>query len=193
MRLQLDHYESPLGTILLAIDDDGALRALDFVDYESRMRRLLRDHYGEYELRAGSAPSSVTQALDAYFDGNLDALDKIRVETNGTPFQRQVWQALRTISAGSDPQLRATCHPHRSSGGQPCRRRGERCKPRRDHRAVPSRHRGRGLPHRLRRRVAAQTLVAGSRTWTSGCSALRRHGRRRSIRAVAVTLATVRR
>lgn len=101
MRLQLDHYESPLGTILLAIDDDGALRALDFVDYESRMRRLLRDHYGEYELRAGSAPSSVTQALDAYFDGNLDALDKIRVETNGTPFQRQVWQALRTISAGA--------------------------------------------------------------------------------------------
>jgi O-6-methylguanine DNA methyltransferase len=87
--------------MLLVTDENGALRALDFADYESRMHRLLCDHYGNYEFRNGSAPGEITEALDAYFAGTLEALDEIHVETGGTPFQRQVWQALRTIPAST--------------------------------------------------------------------------------------------
>ena len=47
MRLMLNTYGSPLGDILLVSDNDGALRALDFADYEQRLRRLLRLHYGD--------------------------------------------------------------------------------------------------------------------------------------------------
>ena len=50
MRLMLNTYRSPLGDILLVSDNDGALRALDFADYEQRLRRLLRLHYATYEL-----------------------------------------------------------------------------------------------------------------------------------------------
>ena len=39
--------------------------------------------------------------MEAYFAGNLAAIDEIRVETGGTPFQREVWAALRTIPAGT--------------------------------------------------------------------------------------------
>ena len=44
--LYRDRLESPIGTLLLIHDREGHVRALDFHDFESRMRRLLRLHYG---------------------------------------------------------------------------------------------------------------------------------------------------
>ena len=100
MRLMLDRVPSPLGTMLLVHDETGALRALDFHDYEDRMRQLLRLHHGEVELADAAAPDAVTVPLEAYFDGARGALASIRTETAGTPFQRSVWAALRTIPPG---------------------------------------------------------------------------------------------
>jgi methylated-DNA-[protein]-cysteine S-methyltransferase len=100
MHLRLEQWASPLSTLLLVSDNDGALRALDFAGHESRMHRLLKEHYGTYELRDGAAPQSVTRALAAYFAGDLVALNDVRVATNGTPFQRAVWKGLREIPAG---------------------------------------------------------------------------------------------
>jgi methylated-DNA-[protein]-cysteine S-methyltransferase len=101
VRLQLDHFSSPVGTILLVHDEQGALRALDFEDYEARMHRLLRLHYGRVELTRASAPDRIITSLGAYFDGELGAPAAIVVETGGTPFQRSVWAALRKIPAGT--------------------------------------------------------------------------------------------
>jgi methylated-DNA-[protein]-cysteine S-methyltransferase len=101
MHLQLEEYESSLVPLLLVTDDEGVLRALDFANYESRMQRLLREHYGEFELEKGAAPRSTLRALDAYFDGDLCALDEVRTATGGTSFQRAVWRALRAIEPGS--------------------------------------------------------------------------------------------
>jgi O-6-methylguanine DNA methyltransferase len=100
MRLQLERWTSPLTELLLVTDEEGNLRALEFSDHEQRMDRLLRAHYGNYEIRNASAPTSITKALRAYFNGELDALDKVPVATGGTEFQRKVWQALRKIPAG---------------------------------------------------------------------------------------------
>jgi O-6-methylguanine DNA methyltransferase len=100
MRLMLDTYGSPLGEILLVSDSDGALRALDFADYDLRLRRLLRLHYGTYQLDLAPAPVAVVSALTAYFAGDIDAVSKLRVATGGTPFQRDAWAALRRIPAG---------------------------------------------------------------------------------------------
>jgi methylated-DNA-[protein]-cysteine S-methyltransferase len=36
----------------------------------------------------------------AYFDGDLHAIDALPVATEGTVFQKSVWQALRTIPTG---------------------------------------------------------------------------------------------
>ena len=44
--LYADRLESAIGTLLLIHDRDGHVRAQDFHDFESRMRRLLRLHYG---------------------------------------------------------------------------------------------------------------------------------------------------
>ena len=101
MHLQLERWASPVSTLLLVTDDDGVLRALEFASHEPRMHRLLRVHYGDYALRDGDAPASITQALDGYFAGDIDRLDQITTATGGTPFQREVWKALRRISAGT--------------------------------------------------------------------------------------------
>ena len=100
MQLTLDRIPSPVGEVLVATDADGAVRALDFHDYEARLRLLLRRHYGEVVLIEGRAPEPVRQAVEAWFGGDLTAFDAIDVRTGGTPFQRSVWKALRDIPAG---------------------------------------------------------------------------------------------
>lgn len=100
MPLTLDRIPSPVGEVLVVVDADGAVRALDFHDYEDRMRRLLRRHYGEVVLTSGRAPEAVRHAVIAYFAGDLAAFDRVEVRTGGTDFQRSVWKALRDIPAG---------------------------------------------------------------------------------------------
>jgi O-6-methylguanine DNA methyltransferase len=98
----LDRLSTPIGTMLVVTDAEGRLRALDWDDHEARMHRLLRRHYGEggFVLADGAAPSSVRGAIEAYFDGELTAIEALPVATAGTELQRQVWAALRAIPAG---------------------------------------------------------------------------------------------
>lgn len=96
-----DRLPTPIGTMLLVLDDEGRLRAADFHDYEARMHRLLRLNYRNgYSLREARAVASVRDRIAAYFDGRLDAIDGIAVRTGGTAFQQTVWRALRGIGAG---------------------------------------------------------------------------------------------
>lgn len=100
MQLTFDRMNTEIGTLLLVCDDAGTLRALDFTDYEARMRALLQRHYGTVTLTDGDAPVTVRSALSAYFAGHTDVLDGVSVATAGTDFQRSVWAALRRIPAG---------------------------------------------------------------------------------------------
>jgi methylated-DNA-[protein]-cysteine S-methyltransferase len=77
------------------------LRALEFGENEERMTRLLRGQYGDYTLTEGPVPKPVAKALDAYFKGDIAALNALPTATNGTPFQREVWKALREIPGGT--------------------------------------------------------------------------------------------
>jgi AraC family transcriptional regulator of adaptative response / DNA-3-methyladenine glycosylase II len=101
LRLHIDPVPSPLGTILVVWDDDGTLRALDFTDYESRMQRLLRRHYGDVALEPGRVPAVIGEPLTAFFAGDLEAVASVAVRTNGTAFQRRVWSLLREVPAGT--------------------------------------------------------------------------------------------
>jgi methylated-DNA-[protein]-cysteine S-methyltransferase len=82
-------------------DEDGALRALDWEEYDLRMRELLRLQCGAVELKNARAPAAVKTALSAYFKGDLDRLAEIAWRVGGTAFQRKVWNALPKIRAGS--------------------------------------------------------------------------------------------
>lgn len=101
MQFQLERWDSPVATLLLVTDTDGALRALEFAENETRLRRLLARYYGDFTLIEAAAPASLKRALAAYFDGDINALTAVTTATAGTPFQREVWKALRAIPAGT--------------------------------------------------------------------------------------------
>jgi methylated-DNA-[protein]-cysteine S-methyltransferase len=97
----LDRLQTPIGTALLVTDADGVLRALDWQDYEPRMKELLRLQYGAVVLKDARSPKDVRAALTGYFKGDLDRLNTIRWRVAGTPFQHKVWTALPKIPAGT--------------------------------------------------------------------------------------------
>lgn len=102
MRFFLERVETPTGTMLLATDGEHHVRALDWEDCTERMQRLLGLHYGggQIQLEPWADVSEARRGLEAYFGGELTAIDKLRVQTGGTEFQRGVWAALREIRAG---------------------------------------------------------------------------------------------
>ncbi|MGY8704199.1 methylated-DNA--[protein]-cysteine S-methyltransferase [Bradyrhizobium sp. 18BD] len=100
-RFGLDRLTTPIGIALLVTDADGALRALDWEDYEPRMRELLRLHYGAVDLSDQPAPTHMRTALARYFEGDLGQLANIAWRIAGTPFQQKVWNALARIPAGT--------------------------------------------------------------------------------------------
>lgn len=97
----LDRIATPVGTLLLATDDASRVRVIDLANDEARTTRHLRTQCGRDSLiEWGTAPVSITRALNAYFAGKLSTLDEIPCQADGTAFQRSVWSALRRIPAG---------------------------------------------------------------------------------------------
>ncbi len=95
----IDRIDTPIGEMLIVADDHGNLRATDWADHEARMQRLLRLHYGEngFRLEPTRNPHGLADAISRYFAGEIEAIDALPVQTAGTPFQREVWRALRAI------------------------------------------------------------------------------------------------
>ncbi|MGK9171220.1 methylated-DNA--[protein]-cysteine S-methyltransferase [Inquilinus limosus] len=100
--LVFDRMPSPLGELLIVADDAGRLRAIDWAG-EERLRERLARSLGrdDFTLAPQRNPFGLTAALQAYFAGDLAAIDALPVETGGTPFQRAVWTALRGIACGT--------------------------------------------------------------------------------------------
>jgi len=99
--LTLDRTETPLGELLVVVDRQGAVCALEFADREERMRRLMARHHPGAILVEGGMPAPARTAITAYFAGDVAALDGLATRTGGTDFQHRVWQALRAIPAGA--------------------------------------------------------------------------------------------
>ena len=106
LQFRLERFQTRVDEVLLVTDDQGRVRALDFGDYEQRLSRLLRLHYGAdavafVEHDGAAQPKTAARlALESYFTGDFQALDELVVETGGTVFQRQVWSELRKIPVG---------------------------------------------------------------------------------------------
>jgi len=100
----LSRLETPIGVALIATDESGRLRVLDWEDHAERMQRGLDRIYrasGGVRLDPSIAAAwPVRDRLKAFFAGDLAAIDAIPVESAGTPFQRKVWATLRKIPAG---------------------------------------------------------------------------------------------
>ncbi|HUB28719.1 MAG TPA: methylated-DNA--[protein]-cysteine S-methyltransferase [Terracidiphilus sp.] len=101
--LTFDQLSTPIGPLMLVADQAGNLRAALFGDTEDIVLRQLRKDYGPrgFNLAPARNPHGLTASVARYFAGELHAIDHLPVATAGTPFQRQVWKALRNIPCGS--------------------------------------------------------------------------------------------
>ena len=112
LHLMLDRIDTPIGDLMIAADSLGNLRVALFTDREDVIYRQSRLHYGEsaFELLSGRNPHGISDAIRLYFAGQLNAIDSIQVTTGGTPFQREVWQALRQIPCGTTLSYSGLAH-----------------------------------------------------------------------------------
>jgi methylated-DNA-[protein]-cysteine S-methyltransferase len=99
---RLSRIPTPVGDMLIAVDDQDRLRVLDWDSHVERMERLMERYYGQgaVALADSEADHPVGRKLTAYVAGDIGAIDDIPTQTTGTAFQRRVWAALREIPAG---------------------------------------------------------------------------------------------
>lgn len=84
--------DSPVGPLTL-VAEEGALAGL----YLHEQRHLPSAGFGDVD---DAVLPAVREQLAAYFARELDRFD-VPLATAGTPFQRQVWSALRAVPYGS--------------------------------------------------------------------------------------------
>ncbi len=93
--------QSPVGDILIIVNKDK-LCLLEFVQ-----RKNLRDNLINLSLKTdcpivwsdNSLIKKIENALGKYFQGKENQFD-LPIETNGTPFQKKVWQEIQKIPYG---------------------------------------------------------------------------------------------
>ena len=88
--------------MLIIADGSGNLHAIDWTEHEERTRSFLQLHYGEkgFSLESARNPGGLSKAIRSYFAGELQAIDSLPVQPAGTPFQQEIWRALRQIPCG---------------------------------------------------------------------------------------------
>ncbi|MDE2968040.1 MAG: methylated-DNA--[protein]-cysteine S-methyltransferase [Chloroflexota bacterium] len=89
--------ETQLGTMYLAIED-GALREAGFV--ETWARPVLEPDQDWSDSGLSSEAQRVRDAVASYFEGDVEAIDEIEIDPQGTEFQVAVWRAIREVPAG---------------------------------------------------------------------------------------------
>ena len=91
--------DSPLGEIHLIAEDD-TLCMFEFDRLELRKRQWIERRFGKVEIEPGAVPAAISMGIEAYFEGEINALDAIPTKTGGTEFQERVWRTLREIPSG---------------------------------------------------------------------------------------------
>lgn len=100
-RVQL---KSPIGDLTCLVRD-GILVGVEFEARPGTVRpggtvEYVRRRFPGEQIRDVREAGGVRAAFEAYFGGDADALDSLRVDPGGTPFQAKVWLALREIASG---------------------------------------------------------------------------------------------
>jgi len=89
--LLLSSLKTPVGTLNL-LADEQILIAANF----SSVSKL----GAQGDIKTVKAIPIITDLISDYFDGDLDALNGIRVRQEGAGFSQSAWKAMRKIKAG---------------------------------------------------------------------------------------------
>lgn len=98
MALQITSFKTPIGTMNLIADQEILLGA-NFSSVKA-LKEGLDPIYQGSELVTVEKIKIISTLVRDYFDGDLNAINAIKVSQPGGPFSQSAWKSMRRIWAG---------------------------------------------------------------------------------------------
>jgi len=100
MRLSIERVPSPIGALTCVTLGD-MLFTLEFEENVERVRACLaRRGVALNAVPRSPTKTEVARRIEAYFEGDLSAIEGVAAEVHGTPFEQRVYAELRKIPTG---------------------------------------------------------------------------------------------
>jgi methylated-DNA-[protein]-cysteine S-methyltransferase len=99
MSLLTSTITTPMGPLTL-VASDGVLRAASFTDQPAEVVARLDGAARLIVARRTNDLGPITDALAAYFDGEVHAIDNLPVEQAGNSWFQSAWKVMREVPAG---------------------------------------------------------------------------------------------
>ena len=90
---------SPIGKLYLLTRGDVVL-GLNLSGFQDLLSSLAKDELEE-KISKASSIKGITDKLEDYFDGDLKAINSIKVKQPGGEFSQAAWSSMRKIKAGT--------------------------------------------------------------------------------------------
>lgn len=94
----LQFVDTADGPFAILADEDDRVIVSGWTDDTDAVLARLRPERRPTDVRPGA--TAAAEAVRAYYDGDLGAIDSVAVAQHGTPLQRAGWDALRRIAPG---------------------------------------------------------------------------------------------
>ena len=98
MPLLLASHKTPIGTLNLIAHEDVLLGAN--LSTVSALKASLDDEDRTREFKEVKSIPVISDLIKDYFDGDLSALNAIKVRQPGAPFSQAAWKAMRRVKVG---------------------------------------------------------------------------------------------
>jgi methylated-DNA-[protein]-cysteine S-methyltransferase len=96
--LFLTSHKTPIGTLNLIAHEDVLLGAN--LSTLNALKASLGEEDKTREIREMKSIPVISELISDYFDGDLSALDAIKVRQPGAHFSQAAWKAMRKVKAG---------------------------------------------------------------------------------------------
>jgi len=91
-------HKTPIGVLNLIADQDLLLAAN--LSTQKALRESLSQDDSLREIKEVKRIPVISDLLDEYFDGDISAINSIKVSQPGANFSQSAWKAMRKVSAG---------------------------------------------------------------------------------------------
>ena len=98
MTLLLSSFDSPIGTLNLIADEHVLLAAN--LSHVRALKESLSEEDSLREVTSVKRIPVITDLLQDYFDGDVSALNSIKVRQPGAQFSQEAWKAMKKIRPG---------------------------------------------------------------------------------------------
>ena len=98
MTLLLSTHSTPIGSLNL-IADGHVLLAANLSSLKALKESLSQEDF-KREIKSVNRIPIISDLIGDYFDGDIGALNAIKVRQPGAPFSQAAWQAMKKVKAG---------------------------------------------------------------------------------------------